>query len=81
MKILAKSKAGHEFIYNPTSAHEVSERSGRTIMDILNRVRYDIKADEVWHIHNVDQYDTAYSFAQTQKFTIRNGVVTRRYTR
>ena len=75
MKVIAKSVKGHEFLYNAKSARKVSERSAEKILKVLNDVRWDLKDNEVWHIHDVDKYDTAFDYAQFQSFKIRKGVV------
>lgn len=75
MKIVAKSVKGHEFMYNPTSAHEVSNNSAEYICKVLNNYRFNLKGDETWFIHDVDKYDRAYDYAMYQRFTVRNGVV------
>lgn len=77
MIILAKSAIGHEFMYSASSAHEVSKKSATLIRDALNENKWNLKPNEIWHIHEVDIYDTAYVFAQAQKFIIRKGVVKR----
>lgn len=73
MKVLAISAKGKEFLYNASTAHKVSERSGKVIMDALNEAKYKLKDGEVWHIHEVDRYDNAYAFASYQEFSIRKG--------
>lgn len=75
MLVLAKSIQGREYLYNPKSARAVSARSAETIKEIANHVRYLLKDGEVWHVHTVDRYDTAFQYAQFQRFTIRNGLV------
>ncbi len=78
MLVIAKSKAGHEFIYNAASARKVSARSAETILKVLNDMRWRLKDGEIWHIHEVDEYDNAFYYAQRQAFTIRKGVVSAR---
>lgn len=78
MKILAISIKGREFVYNPSTAHKVSERSGKAIMDALNKARYNLKENEVWHMHEVGPYDNAYAYATYQEFTIYKGSVRER---
>ena len=73
MKIVAKSVKGHEFLYNAPSAHKVSERSAKLICKALNEIGYKLKEGEVWHIHEVDEYDGAYEYATFQSFVRRNG--------
>ena len=75
MKVLAISQKGHEFLYNPRTAHEVSERSAKAIMNICNQHSYQLKEGQTWHIHEIDRYDTAYIYATDQEFRIRKGIV------
>ena len=78
MKILAISAKGQEFLYKPSTAHNVSERSGKAIMDALNKARYGLKENEVWHLHEVSSYDNAYAFANYQEFSIYKGNIRER---
>lgn len=78
MKILAISQKGQEFLYKPSTAHKVSERSGKAIMDALNKSRYKLKENEVWHMHDVSRYDNAYAYATYQEFTVYKGNVRER---
>jgi len=73
MKIVAKSIKGQEFLYNAKSAHRVSERSANLICKALNEAKYNLKEGEVWHVHDIDRYDTAYQYVDYQAFTRRNG--------
>lgn len=75
MLVIAKSIAGREFIYNAASARKVSKSSAETILKVLNDMRWRLKDGEIWHIHEVDEYDNAFYYAQRQAFTIRKGVV------
>lgn len=77
MKILALTIRGREFMYNPKTAHKVSSNSAETICQIVNRYKfmYNDNPGCTWHIYEVDKYDTAYTYAQYQDFTIRKGVV------
>lgn len=78
MYILAISQKGKEFFYNPKSARKVSKRSGELIADVCNKYNFLLKPGEIWFMHEIDQYDTAYEYALYQTFTIRNGIVTAR---
>lgn len=73
MKIVARSEQGREFFYIPSSARAASAKNATVIRDLLNRSGYQLLAGEVWHIHDVDIYDSAYDYAQYQRFTIRSG--------
>ena len=72
MKVVAKSVKGKEFFYNPRSAHFVSEKNAQLICEVLNKINHDLKADEIWHIHDVDKYDVAFDYAQEYKFIINS---------
>lgn len=78
MLVIAKSLEGREYLYNPRSARAVSARSAKKILEVVNRYRYQLKDGETWYIHDVDQYDAAYDYAQYQAFRIRNGIVSDR---
>ena len=76
MKILAKTTEGAEYLYSVRSAHKVSARSGQKIADALNKYGWQLETpDEIWHLYDVDEYDTAYDYAQFQSFTIRDGKI------
>jgi len=77
MKVVAKSVKGKEFFYNAESAHKVSDRSAWKIASALNNVHYDLKEGEVWHVHDVDEYDKAYLYGMAQAFVRRNGGLVR----
>lgn len=77
MLVLAKSKKGHEYLYDPKSAHAVSKRSVKVIAELLNSpdIRWLLAENQAWYPHEVDEYDSAYNHALRQKFIIRNGIV------
>lgn len=68
MLVLAKSVKGQEFLYSAPSAHAVAKKSAEQICSTLNEIRYGLKDNEVWYIHDVSEYDTAFDYAQFQKF-------------
>jgi len=78
MKVIAKSVKGQEFLYSAKSAHKVSEASAKYICKVLNEYKYKLNEDEVWYIHDVGMYDSAYDYAEFQRFTVRNGIVKER---
>ena len=82
MTIVAKSLRGHEFMYNPRSAHAVAERKAKAICDELNKLKYLLNNDnEVWYVHEVDQYDIApFEYAQDQRFTWGKRGLIRKFT-
>ena len=75
MIVLAKSLAGQEFLYSAKSAHAVPKTSARKIMDALNKARYDLAEGQVWHLHEVGEYDDAEWYGERQRFSIRKGVI------
>lgn len=75
MKILAITTAGKEFLYNPSTARAVSERSAEKIAEIVNANKYLISGDKKWHCYEIDRYDCAYDHALVHKFKIRKGIV------
>lgn len=80
MYILALTQKGAEFIYNLSTAHQVSKNSAEKIKDTLNQLKYKIKSDsQVWHIYEVDRYDAAYDYATLQRFTIRNNTIKEKF--
>ena len=80
MKIVAVSPKGKEYIYNFTTAHEVSKASAEKICKCLNDHKFRIRDDQVWAIHDADRYDNGYYYAEDQKFRVYKGQV-REYTR
>ena len=77
MTILALSVKGKEFMYDPTTARQVSKASAAKIRDVANENKYLFKGrnDVTWYLHDIDKYDQAYIFAETQKFSIYRGIV------
>ena len=75
VKVIAKTYAGKEYLYNYRTAHKVSAASAEKILAVLNEYKFRLKDGEMWHIYDVCQYDSAYDYAQYQKFTIRKGIV------
>ena len=80
MIILAKTIKGQEFLYDYTSARQVSKKSADIICKIVNEHKsvLGLKENEIFYKYEIDQYDLAYIFALDQKFTIRKGIVTAR---
>ena len=72
MKIVAKALKGQEFFYRASTAHKVSERSANVIAKALNESGYELKDNEVWHVFDIDEYDSAYGVVMFQSFERRN---------
>lgn len=77
MKIVAKSIEGQEFFYSKKSAHKVPNASASIICKALNDAKYKLNDGEVWFVHDIDKYDSAYEYAETQAFSRRNGAIRR----
>ena len=76
MYILVQTQKGKEFIYSPSTAHQVSKNSAEKIKNVLNQLKYKIKNEgQIWHTYEVYEIDIAYNYAMFQRFTIRNGVI------
>lgn len=78
MKILAITTAGREFMYNPKTARAVSNASAEKIAAVVNHYKYKLQPGQVWYCYDIDKYDTAFYYAQVQRFTIRKGIVSDR---
>lgn len=77
MIVIAMAKKNAEFIYISRTARQVSKASAEKICNIVNECEflYSCYPGYVWRVHEVDKYDSAFDYAQNQKFTIRNGIV------
>lgn len=74
-KMIARTIEGQEFLYDRRTAHEVSERSAARICDALNKSRYKLTDNQVWHIYDMGWYERDYTEAGVQAFKIRNGTI------
>lgn len=79
MLVLARCEKGREFLYRASSVHAVSKASANVIMEVLNKYKYQLGKGETWYKLEIDEYSLAYDIAQTQKFTIRKGLVKDHY--
>ena len=77
MIILAISPKNQHFIYDATTAMQVSKKSADTILKIVNDYNFmlDNRPGCEWYKYEINEYDKGFCYAQTQKFTIRNGIV------
>lgn len=80
MFTLAKSVKGHEYLYRAETAHKVAKAKAHKIAEQLNAIRYDLKPGEVWFVHEIDQYDVAYWYANEQSFVWGVRGLRRKYT-
>ena len=63
MTVLARARVGSEYLYVINSVHKVPKASAKKIMDIL--------------MYEIDEYCPGYTYAETQRFSIRKGIVKR----
>mgnify|MGYP006864418359 CR=1 FL=1 len=76
MKMIAKTIAGKEYMYNPKSAHAVSAAGAAQICQVLNEKRWRLnKPEEKWHIYDCGWYEQEYTEAGSQSFYRRRGVI------
>ena len=69
--VLVKCVKGQEYLYSAASAHHVAtKKAAALIADALNKIAYDLKSNQVWRPMECDRYDTAYDYAEFQKFTL-----------
>ena len=69
--VVVKCEKGREFLYSAASAHHVATKKAAAIIaDELNKIDYDLKAGQVWRLMECDKYNTAYDYAEFQKFTL-----------
>ena len=81
MTVVAKSLLGHEFIYSAPSAHAVAAEKAQAVCDELNKLRFMLNGEnETWFVHDVDQYDRAFAYAQDQRFTWGKRGLIRKFT-
>lgn len=81
-KMIAKTIEGKEYLYNPNSAHSVSNAAADQICQLLNEKRWRLnKPEEKWHVYDCGWYEMDYTEAGSQSFYRRRGVVSekRRY--
>lgn len=78
MMIVAKSVKGQEFLYGARTAHKVPKASAQKICKALNDANWKLNGGEIWFVHEVDQYDSAFEYAEWQSFSIRNGAIKRK---
>lgn len=77
MIIIAKAAKGAEFFYDAMSAHKAPKTSAQAITDALNRIQYDLKPGQVWHVFDVYGDTNAATYASRQAFKRRNGNIIR----
>lgn len=79
MLVVAKSVKGREYLYNAKTAHKVPIKNAEKICEVLNDCKFCLNDGEIWFVHDVDQFDDAYTYASFKKFIYKkNGQVVRR---
>lgn len=70
-KFIAKAPIGKEFIYSKSSAMYVTNASAQEICDRLNKIRYNLKDGETWHIYDADAYVNYFILNAIKKYKNR----------
>lgn len=56
-KIIAKTKAGMEYIYFTRYTYQAAQNKIEKICKAMNDIRYNLKPCELWHIYTVDEFE------------------------
>lgn len=75
MTIIAKTKAGEEYMYSAKSAHKVSKASATYICEVCNEYKYRLNGGEKWHVYEIDNYSYASDIAEVQHGRVYKGIV------
>ena len=49
----------------------MSESQNPSVFETLNKIKFKLKDNEVWFVHDVDPYGNAYAFGNTEADTDR----------
>lgn len=74
-KMIAKTIDGKEFVYSQEDAYEVSDAGAKEICAALNRMKWDLKDGQKWHIYDLGWYEREYTNAGYQKLTRYRGTI------
>ena len=77
MLIVAKAIKGKEFLYDASTAYQVPKSRANEIVERLNRVTFQLRPGEVWHVYDVCELDNAYHYAIGRNFYFRRGMLYR----
>lgn len=68
---------GHEYLYNPKTAHGVPNSTAEKMVEILNEYKFKIKdpETEVWHLFERNQFSESNIYACAQEFKFYRGVL------
>lgn len=58
-KLIAKTIKGKEYIHSRSQAY-FADKDADKICEALNKVKYQLKDDECWHVYDYDCNQTAY---------------------
>lgn len=79
-KVIAKSVKGHEYLYSRKDCYSVSAVKAKLVCDTLNRLAWNLKNNETWFIHEIDDSDFAYTNAAFQQLVAgKTGIKIRNY--
>lgn len=66
-KFIAVSSKGTEYMYNRETMIAVPKASAQKIADLLTKVGYRLKNNEVWSVHDNDWYTDGYISMEIRK--------------
>ena len=78
-KFIAIAPKGKEFLYRRSSMIAVPTSSAKAIMNKLNKIKYELKDGEVWHIYDNDWYTNDYIDREIKRNNKRRLSVERYY--
>ena len=78
MTIIARTNAGTEFLYQANTAHKASKACAEKIAETLNRISWNIKPGQIWHVYEAYPASLAYEYANAQEFKIYRGTIRRK---
>ena len=70
-KFIAKAPIGKEYVYNRESAMYVAKASAKEICEQLNKIRYNLKDGEIWHIYDASGYENYFILDVIKKYKNR----------
>ena len=79
-KVIAKSIKGHEYLYSQKDCYSVSAAKAKLVCDTLNRLAWNLRDNETWFVHEIDDFDFKYTNAAFQQLIAgKTGIKIRNY--
>lgn len=77
--IIAKTRAGQEFIYSKRNSYSVSKASANRIAEAMNKAQWNIQQGEKWHVYEIGEWEKDYMAAGYQRLSIYKGHIKAHY--